>query len=277
MAHTAVHAADIKISTWNLNWLTTTPAHYADLPQDVHPRAPADIARLAAFATKLDADIVAFEEVDGAATAARLFAPTAYTLLTIHQDVLQQVGLAVRRPIIAHQNDDLAALDVEPPAAPHRLRHGLDASLTFPNGATLRVLALHLKTGCLTDNLGTSTRRDCALFARQVPLVAAWVHARAAQGIPFVVLGDFNRDFDTPETLLAALANAAPLLRVTAGQSDPCWGQSPFIDHIFLGGAARDWLVPGSLRVLTYHSTDTDDEHRLSDHCPVSVRLSIVR
>jgi endonuclease/exonuclease/phosphatase family metal-dependent hydrolase len=176
------------------------------------------------------------------------------------------------------QNEDLAGLDVEPPLAPHRLRHGLDATLTFPGGATLRVLVVHLKTGCHTDVLAGSARRECALFARQVPLVADWVRARASEGVAFAVLGDFNRVFDAPEELQSALAAAAPLRRVTEGQSDPCWGgPAPFIDHIFLGGPAADWLVPGSLRVLTYQSSDEADRERLSDHCPVSVRIQIKR
>ena len=90
------------------------------------------------------------------------------------------------------------------------------------------------------------------------------------------MLGDFNRVFDAPEEVLTALAAAAPLRRVTEGQSDPCWGAAaPFIDHIFFGGAARDWVVPGSLRVLTYRSSDEADKERLSDHCPVSVRIQI--
>jgi hypothetical protein len=42
-----------------------------------------------------------------------------------------------------------------------------------------------------------------------------------------------------------------------------------------LGGAARDWLLPDTLRVLTYHETGAEWKQRLSDHCPVSVRLRL--
>ncbi|MEJ0048552.1 MAG: hypothetical protein WDN04_22420 [Rhodospirillales bacterium] len=186
---------------------------------------------------------------------------------------MQQVGLAVRHPIAVRQNDDLAALDVEPPEAPHRLRHGLDATLTFPGGAALRVLAVHLKTGCHTDHLRRSKRAECTLFARQIPLLADWIGARAAEGVAFAVLGDFQPRARRSEELSTALAAAAPLTRATDGSSDPCWGGGAFIDHIFLGGPARAWLVPGSLRVQTYRSTDESDRERLSDHCPVSVKL----
>jgi hypothetical protein len=79
---------------------------------------------------------------------------------------------------------------------------------------------------------------------------------------------------DQPEAMQTALQQAAPLIRVTEGQSDPCWNGGSFIDHIFLGGAARAWEVPGSLRVLTYGSDAPADKERLSDHCPVSVRLA---
>jgi endonuclease/exonuclease/phosphatase family metal-dependent hydrolase len=263
-------AQPVKLATWNLNWFTTRAAP-TDRPADAPRRAAADVAALRFYADRLDADIVAFEEVDGADSAAMLFPPERYDVITIHQAVAQQVGLAVRRPLSVRQNPDIAALDVEPAFAPHRLRNGLDATVVFPDGATLRLLAVHLKTGCITDDLATSRRPACALLARQVPPLAAWLAARAAEGVPFAVLGDFNRDLDRPEALSDALESAAPLARVTSGASDPCWSGGPFIDHILLGGPARAWLIPASLRVMTYKSGDRD---HLSDHCPVSVRLN---
>ena len=143
----------------------------------------------------------------------------------------------------------------------------------FAGSTALRVLVVHLKTGCHSDDLAGSRRPQCALLARQIPVLAAWIRARAAEGVPFAVMGDFNRDLDSPEAMSRAMNDAAPLLRVTEAQSDPCWGGGSFIDHIFLGGPARAWMVPGSLRVISYHSTDVDDRQRLSDHCPVSIRI----
>jgi endonuclease/exonuclease/phosphatase family metal-dependent hydrolase len=267
-------AADEKIATWNLDWLTLRPAGDAALPDNVHPRRPQDFDRLRGYADKLDADVIAFQEVDGIAAASRVFDPERYTLLTIDEAVVQQVGLAVRHGITVQRHPDLAALDVEP-AAPHRLRAGLDATLVFPGGTALRVLAIHLKTGCHTDDVSSSTRPQCALLAQQIPVLAAWIAARAAEGVPFIVLGDFNRVMDQPEAISQALQQAAPLLRANAGQSDPCWDGQPFIDQILAGGPARDWLVPGSLRVMTYRGADPRDRDRLSDHCPVSVHLAV--
>jgi endonuclease/exonuclease/phosphatase family metal-dependent hydrolase len=268
-----VEAADWKIATWNLDWLTLRHTGDPALPENVHTRRPSDFTRLHAYADKLNADIVAFEEVDGQEAAARIFDPAHYTIITIRENVIQQVGLAVINTIAVHQNNDLIALNVEP-GAPHQLRNGLDATLTFPNGAKLRVLAVHLKTGCHEDAIANNPRPQCVLLAKQIPPLAAWAHARAAEGTPYAILGDFNRVMDQPEEMSTALAQAAPLTRVTTAQADPCWKGGSFIDHIFLGGPAQAWLVPASLRVLTYRNDPTADRDRLSDHCPLSVRIT---
>jgi endonuclease/exonuclease/phosphatase family metal-dependent hydrolase len=270
----AAQAQDWKLATWNLDWLTLRPAGDAALPINVRPRRPEDFDRLRGYADTLKAAVTAFQEVDGTQAAARVFDPSTYTLLTIHEDVVQMVGLAVRHGIAVHQNADVTALDVEP-EAPHRLRYGLDATLVFPGGAMLRVLVVHLKTGCHEEPLTGSTRPQCALLAAQIPPLAGWIAARAAEGVPFALLGDFNRVMDEPEELSTAMARAATLIRATDGHADPCWAGGSFIDHIFLGGPARLWLVADSLRVQTYRGAGERDRDRLSDHCPVSVHLNM--
>ena len=237
-------------------------------------RTPEDLARLRRYAEHLNADVVAFQEVDGPAAAAAVFDQSRYSIVTIDETVTQRVGLAVRRPIGVIKNADYGALNVEPNAR-HRLRDGLDATLILPGGERLRVLVVHLKTGCQRDRIAHSSRPQCQLLARQIPPLAAWGGARQTEGGPFLILGDFNRVFDHSEEMGQALAKVAPLLRVTAGSSDPCWDGSEFIDHIFAGGAARDWVVPGSLRVQIFHETGQEWRERLSDHCPVSVRLDV--
>ncbi len=269
---TPVCAADIKVTTWNLNWLTARSRQETALPTDVHLRTPEDFARLAGYVTKLDADVVAFQEVDGDAAARLVFDPALYTIATIDEPVVQRVGIAVRKTFRIRSNSDLIGLDVEP-GAPFRLRYGLDVTLTAPHGASLRILVIHLKTGCQTDSLAVSHRAQCALLARQIPALSGWIAARKNEGIPFMVLGDFNRVFDQPEEFGDALTKSALMLRATQGFENPCWDGAPFIDHIFLGGQARDWLVPGSLRVQLFHELGADWKEKLSDHCPVSITL----
>ena len=102
-----------------------------------------------------------------------------------------------------------------------------------------------------------------------------WIRARQAEGVAFAVLGDFNRHMDGRDELWATLRQAAPLTRPTEGVVSPCWGGEAFVDHILLGGAARDWLEPNTLRVLTYRESGAEWKQLLSDHCPVSVRLRL--
>jgi endonuclease/exonuclease/phosphatase family metal-dependent hydrolase len=270
----AAAAQTVKISTWNLEWLTTRSAEAADLPADVHLRAPEDVALLRHYAEHLKADVVAFQEVDGDEAAATVFDPARYTILSIDEPVVQRVGLAVRRGIAVRRNPDYTPLDVEP-GEKYRLRYGLDATLTLPGGAALRVLVVHLKTGCQRDPIARSTRLQCAILRAQIPPLAAWAAARRAEGVAFLLMGDFNRVLDQQEEMGRALAAAASLLRVTEGRSDPCWDGSAFIDHIFAGGPARAWVVPGSLRVQVFRETGPDWRERLSDHCPISIKLRV--
>ena len=265
-------AHELKVATWNLDWLTLRPARDAALPEDVTPKGPEDRALLRRYARALDADIVAFQEVDGVEAAAEVFPPDQYALYVTGDHVVQRTGFAVRRGLRVEQNPDLVGLDVYPDAR-FRLRSGIDITVDGPGGR-LRLLNVHLKTGCHEARLSTPSR-TCETLRRQVAPLQGWIAQRRAEGVPFVVLGDFNRRMDKPDDLLAALNDVAPLLRATEGQGSPCWGGGSFIDHILAGGAARGWMQPQTMRVLVYRETDPAAKDRLSDHCPVSVRFSM--
>ena len=271
-AQSVAEARDLKIATWNLEWLTARADGDPALPEDVHPKTAADLTMLRHYADQLDADVVALQEVDGPAIAAALFPPDRYTLYFTSDDVIQRVGIAVRRDIPAHRNPDLIALDLYANAKFH-LRSGADITLDLPSGP-LRLLAIHLKTGCQRDPLVRSTRRQCETLRGQVPVLQGWIAQRQAEGAPFVVFGDFNRWMLGDDDLLAALRSAAPLAQADAGHDSPCWGGEHFIDHILAGGAAQSWLDPASLRVLTYKE-GADQKQHLSDHCPVSARFHL--
>jgi len=263
-------AGEIKLATWNLEWLTTRAAGDPELPSDVQPKQASDIALLAGYAAELNADVIAIQEVDGKAIAARIFPPDRYVIRMTHDDVIQRVGLVIRRGIAFSSNPDVTALD--PPDS--HLRSGEDVTLHLDSGP-LRILAVHLKTGCRESPLFHTRRRQCRELAEQVPPLTQWIAARQAEGVPFILMGDFNRWMDGHDQLWSALRRAAPLTRATQGFASPCWGGESFIDHIIAGGPARDWLEPGTLRVLVFKQTGEEWKERLSDHCPVSVRLRL--
>jgi endonuclease/exonuclease/phosphatase family metal-dependent hydrolase len=264
----AAQAADLKIATWNLDWLTTRPTGARGLPADVTPRSDEDFARLFQYAQELNADVVAIEEVDGFTAASKVFSTDDYAIHMTRDHVTQRVGLVVRRSLHFDVNPDVTALSV------NHLRSGADITLHL--GTTdLRVLAVHLKKGCRDTPMPKAKGQACEELKDQLGPLTAWIAARHAEGIPFLILGDFNRWMEKSDTFLAGLQQAAPLRRATEGRSSPCWGSENFIDHILAGGAAATWMQPNTLRVLTYRETDPSWKDRLSDHCPVSVRLSV--
>lgn len=261
-------AADLKITTWNLDWLTTRPSSAPYLPPDVTLRQDADIARLAAYAQQLNADVIAIQEVDDWQAAARLFPRDRYAVHMTRDHVLQRVGIAVRRGIRYDPHPDVTAL------ANNNLRSGADITLHL-GAHDLRVLAVHLKKGCTHQPLQRPQGSSCRDLQAQIEPLQDWIRQRAAAGEAFIILGDFNRWMDGHDAFLKALRQAAPLARATEGHSSPCWGNETFIDHILAGGPAAEWMQPETLKVLVYQETDPAWKQRLSDHCPVSVHISV--
>ena len=269
---------ELKLATWNIAWLTTKPEGHPDRPRGVVGKRPEDLERLRGYAERLAADVVALQEVDGRLAAARVFDNRAYDIHLTDETDTQRPGFAFRRTLNVTRNPDLVGLDLHP-GARLSLRRGADITLETPGaGSRLRLLSVHLNAGCREDPIAGSNRPQCESLGRQLPVLAGWIAERRREGVPFAILGDLNRRIpaDNRDDLMAALEAAAPLTRATAGVSNPCWGgRRPFIDHILLGGAARGWLVPDSLRVLVYAERDRAFRERLSDHCPISVRLRL--
>eukprot|EP01037_Dinobryon_pediforme_P005272 gene5272-5325_t len=238
-------AAELKFATWNLSWLTLRPANTGALPPDVLPKRPEDIETLRRYALQLNADVVSFSEIDGPELAAQIFPADRYTVHITSDDVVQRTGFAIRHGIAFTANPDLRGLDVYSSAA-HHLRSGADITLNFPSGP-LRLLAVHLKSGCREAPLDHSTEPSCRTLALQLPHLRAWVEARTNEQTPFVLMGDFNRWMEGRDSFIADLQRPGPLLRAEAGKHSPCWGGAGFLDHIIAGGAARDWMRPDSL------------------------------
>ena len=80
----------LKLTTWNIEWLDE------DLNSGPVPRTQADYDRLARYVDRLDADVVALQEVDGPDAAARIFDPNEYDFFFEPGNNAQRVGFAVR-------------------------------------------------------------------------------------------------------------------------------------------------------------------------------------
>ncbi|NVN01925.1 endonuclease/exonuclease/phosphatase family protein [Asaia spathodeae] len=267
----AAEAAPIKIATWNLDWLTLLPVSAPQLPANIPHRGTRDWAALSDIAHRLNADIVAVQEVSDEAALKRLFPSPDDTLLLTTAPIAQNIGLVLHPPwrMVAHE--ELRDFDRSPSHGGHALRPGLDVTIT--NGTQiLRLLVVHLKSGCW-DRTWKENGHACPVLREQIDLIANWMTERDDEGEAYAVLGDFNRRLTEHDSYYLHMTQGIDPVLVTSGFANPCEGGNYFIDHILLGGPARKWLVRDSLRVLTYRPEESG--LTLSDHCPVSVRLDL--
>ena len=199
--------AELKIATWNLEWFMTpetlralTPACTpADAPRDGARRAVPcdvahelarsreDIAALRRHARTLDADVVALQEVDGP-EAARLVFPD-YQFCFSGRVAVQNNGFAIRRGLPFACGPDLADLSMN-----DDVRRGVELRVFPGTPQELRLLSVHLKSGCARDPLDSTAGRLRACSPARSRCSSAGSTPRPSEHKPFAVLGDFNRD-----------------------------------------------------------------------------------
>jgi endonuclease/exonuclease/phosphatase family metal-dependent hydrolase len=256
----------LKIATWNLEWLN------AQSGAGTVRRSDEDYTRLRKYAERLAADVVAVQEVDGEEALRRIFDDATYDYHVASQSGIQRTGFAYRAGLRVVPNPDYAALDVG------GVRMGTDLTLLV-NGRSLRLLSVHLKSGCFDEALSTASN-DCTKLAAQLPVLERWIDARAAANEPFVVLGDFNRRMRSGEAFYSELDDGDPpnadLTLVTDGRTSHCWGgrYAQLIDHIVVSRNAAPWLVQNTFAQQDYDVADAAYKASLSDHCPLSVMLA---
>jgi endonuclease/exonuclease/phosphatase family metal-dependent hydrolase len=268
-------AEETKIATWNMGWLTLRADEINGPDRDpkraIYQRTDADFEKLKAYAKQLDADIVALQEVDTPAAAARVFDTAEYDIVLADETDFQRAGWAIRKTVRYTRMPDLAALDLHD-GKPRSLRKGVDVVFHLPGG-DVRGLSVHLKSGCFSPK---SQADACPVIGEQMPILSAWIDQRQAEGASLLVAGDFNRRFNKADPLWQVLDNGpAPLALVTEGKPSTCWsGEYPdLIDHLVLGGPVAARAKPDSVGILVYAEADRTDKKRVSDHCPVSVEV----
>jgi 5'-nucleotidase (lipoprotein e(P4) family) len=284
----------LRLATWNMEWLMQAAVRDALLANCVEgqppsavralpcPRGPyppvarhddADIAMMAHYAALARADVVALQEVDGPDAAAAVF-PGYELACFVERAHPQKVGFAIRSGIPFRCNGDLVALDDDGAS-----RAGADMTLWPDSPHAIRLLSVHLKSGCFDRPLSDRTNPVCARLQGQVPVLANWAAERHAGAEAFAILGDFNRrleiDANLPasESMWAALIAAAPLARITEDETyRPCRvGEryTAFIDNVVLGGP----LAEMRRNLVHISMTDAPGEAVLSDHCLMGVDL----
>ena len=304
LAVPATAAERLRLGTWNLEWMMlpatfdalaghcTTPDSYAGgdartIPCDLVPAGrwnDRDLARLRDFAADAGIDVIALQETDGYEVARRIFPD--HVLCFTNRHHVQNVGFAIRRGIPHRCDRSYRPLAL----ADDGLRRGADLTLYPGTGRAIRLLAVHLKSGCSSDPL-SRPRDACRQLQQQVPALEDWIDRRARADNSFAVVGDFNRRFDLEpaeprdaggrtvalwpeiddgEPPGAALADAgAGHGAIGCGNRH---GPRQPVDHFVLGRRLAAALVADS-----FHSWNYPAGPRWPDHCLLTIELELER
>lgn len=267
--------ATLKIASWNMEHLAEADG------SGCRPRTPADYAAMRQYLADLDAHVIAFQEVESKAAAERVFDPAAYTVviedrqgsgsggacrglegLTINA---QRTGFAVRKDVPFERQPDLTALQLGDPV----LRSGVDLILRPRGGEPIRLLSVHLKSGCSSGDRNEA----CPVLFEQVPVLERWIDERAEEEVRFAILGDFNRrlamlndvvwadwDDDAPAHADLALASGDRTAACNPRYRD-------FIDFIVLDRRAT--------ADFTGFEEKTFEGDGLSDHCAIAATVNL--
>lgn len=192
----------IRLATWNLEFLAEKDG------DGCAPRVPADYAAMRRIAEGLDADVIAFQEAENVAAAARVFDPARFTIVMEARPgapsgtcggknpgqkvVRQAVGFAVRKGVAFDRNADVTSLML----GNAQLRSGVDITLRPKGKVPIRLLSIHLKSGCFAG----SAAKACPVLIEQIPALEAWIDAAAQAPDRFAVLGDWNQSASTAST-----------------------------------------------------------------------------
>ncbi|WP_158218919.1 HAD family acid phosphatase [Roseateles aquatilis] len=224
----ATAARRVRVSSWNMEWLASAAALDAasywstcaakgwpnerlsnELPYcDVYKRdnitSAADflakrvepLRRTLAAQAALGLDVLAVQEVQNEA-ALRAVLPAGFKVacFTTRADA-QNIGFAVRDGApFGVSCRELRSLSLEDATPPGSVRRGLELTLDVA-GRKVVMLNVHLKASCPTGRMDAASNANCRTLQRQAEPLEAWVEQQAVAGMPFLIIGDWNRDLE---------------------------------------------------------------------------------
>lgn len=277
--------SEYRFVTWNIEHLAENNG------EGCVARNDEDYAKLRTFAESMSADVVALQEVESVKAVARVFPESEWEIVLSDRpdsgsyecrgsgrpSTQQRVAFAVRKGIPFEKIENFKELALNNPG----LRYGLVIRLTG-TPEPIEVMNVHLKSGCFVNDYSASDRDACETFEQQVPVLDEWVENKVKEETAFVILGDFNHRITTPENRfwkdLKDMDGGQISIRSSMENIRGCHPRYPDpIDHILLGPKSSKQLIEGSEDVFYFGMTPetmTEDD-MLSDHCPVSVDLSL--
>ncbi|PTO84711.1 endonuclease/exonuclease/phosphatase family protein [Vibrio splendidus] len=271
-------AEPLTISSWNIEWLSTNEAVNKFSSQ----RDQADFDKLEEYFQSLNADVVAFQEVDDVNAIERI-AGDQYKILMSDRalpknsnrqfkEVNQYTGFAVRKGITL---TDYADFPLET-SANSKLRFA-SYMVVETDSNPIHMLSVHLKAGC---SGAYKSNRDCSRLKDQAQQLNKWIQQRERKGEDYAILGDFNHNLSySRDWMWKDMAQNTDAQLATRKTRADCKVRSnrnnhrthqfrSVIDHIVVSKS----LDASPAKQKVFETQDVLD-YKLSDHCPVSTTL----
>ena len=271
-------AEPLTISSWNIEWLSTNEAvnKFSDKRDQV------DFDKLGTYFQSLNADVVAFQEVDDINAMQRV-AGDQYQILmsdralpknSNHQfkEMNQYTGFAVRKGVTL---SDYADFPLET-TSNSKLRF---ASYIVIEKETkpIHMLSVHLKAGC---SGAYKSNRDCSRLKEQAQQLNKWIKQRERNNEDYAILGDFNHNLAySRDWMWKELTQYTDAQLATRKTRADCKVRSnrnnhrthqfrSVIDHIVVSES----LNADPAKQQVFKTQDVLD-YKLSDHCPVTTTI----
>lgn len=283
--------ANLRVATWNLEWLSTKK----DKIQT--QRSHNDYLMMQQISAVLDADLIAFQEVDSVTALTQVLPLSQYRFYLSERALTQAsakssqqfTGWAVKKNLSVIDHLDNKALSLPSPFYTSRLRYGAYIELIRDNAPNLHLLSIHLKAGCFNKKPRSS--RACKKLNQQINALIVWIKTRILQDQAFIIAGDFNHYMNEKSDWvwekISQQIGKTKVVNLTAKTKASCkthryhyrkkqWREvtySRLIDHIIASPSALTQLKLEAAKQFHYPTLSAKKYH-LSDHCPVFVDLN---
>lgn len=275
----ALSAQAQSFSTWNLEWLSSSPSVKFAASQ----RSDADYQALKHHFDQMQSNILAFQEVNDPKALTKIignnyqlyFSQRRETSNRRHQfeDINQYTGFAVQKGVEVSNQEDLR-LDMSDTS---KLRFASYIIINPTSNQPIHALSIHLKARC-SGRFNSS--RDCQTLKQQGHQLNRWISQREDKHQAYVILGDFNHNMSYQhDWLWKDIAQGTKAVLASKSSQAECKVRSrknpnkthqfrSLIDHIIVSDA----LTASIAQQDVYPARDVL-KYQLSDHCPLSTTI----
>ena len=293
-------AASYRIASWNI-----ADFHHqsgVEARENIGTvRYPLDFKLLREYADRLDADIIALQEIVTEQAARLLFPANRYWLfmssryqehvnLGAEPDIYTALAIRKNAGIQPVKQTDLSELQITSPGPLRTTRSTRKGTAVLLNiqGRMIWVMSVHLKSSCArVKKLSRSRQTACKMLWQQARVLKRWIDQRKEQGSDFIIAGDFNRRFGRLKNqggmwkLLSQSGSAQdPIARFPQTKLRHCptrkgKGVHPIDWFVVNIEFAQQFVAASYYETRWTYAEVQKHRNRLSDHCPIHIDFTL--